>query len=155
MKRLCVVLIVALMATGCIGVGGSKKDVIGTEGLQISFIAKRDHTSGINALSGNFHTPQDHEDTLFNREIYREPFNRSEEGMLIGAFTPSSMIISLESIFVEKPGSTATLSLRSEVNSTPDGGWSILPNFDLAYANEIMDASYVITDGDFDYQAAP
>lgn len=153
MKRLCVVLIVALMATGCIGVGGSKKDVIGTEGLQISFIAKRDHTSGINALSGNFHTPQDHEDTLFNREIYREPFNRSEEGMLIGAFTPSSMIISLESIFVEKPGSTATLSLRSEVNSTPDGGWSILPNFDLAYANEIMDASYVITDGDFDYQA--
>jgi hypothetical protein len=126
--------------------------VLGT-GLQVSFIAKRNPSPGISALSGDFRTPQDHEDTLFRREIYREPFAQGGEGNLVGSFTPSSMIISLESIFVERPGSTAVLSLTSHVNSTPDGGWRILPNFDLAYAKEIMEASYVIQDGVFDYQA--
>jgi hypothetical protein len=71
----------------------------------------------------------------------------------VGSFTSSSMIISLESICVERPGSTAVLSLTLHVNSTPDGGWRILPNFDLAYANEIMEASYAVQDGVFDYQA--
>ena len=38
------------------------------------------------------------------------------------------------------------------VNSTPDGGWRILPS-DLAYANKIMEASYAETRQVFDYQA--
>lgn len=152
-EKLCLLLIISLLATGCLGVGSGKKEVIGKDNLQISFIAKRDHSSGISALSGDYHTPQDHEDTLFTRDIYREPFNDGTQGELVKACTPSSMIISLESIFVEKPGSTATLSLSSYVNSTPSGGWTILPNFDVAYANEIMKAEYIISDGDFDYQA--
>lgn len=117
-------------------------------------MAKRGGVSGLALLSTNVSSPKDFEDNLFTPDIYREPFASEAQGELVGSFTPSSLIISLEGIQLEKPpGDTLMLSLTSEVNSTPDGGWSILPNFDLAYANEILNAAYAVRETDFDWQS--
>ncbi|HPT82652.1 MAG TPA: hypothetical protein PLM25_02080 [Limnochordia bacterium] len=117
-------------------------------------MAKRGGVSGLALLSTNVSSPKDFEDNLFTPDIYREPFASEAQGELVGSFTPSSLIISLEGIQLEKPpGDTLMLSLTSEVNSTPDGGWSILPNFDLACANEILNAAYAVRETDFDWQS--
>lgn len=153
MKRLAVLLVTALLLTGCLGGGSQDKRNPLAGQMQVSFIGKRDQVSGFRALSSRVNTPQDFEEQLFAPEIYREPFASDQQGELVNAFTPSSLIISLEGIQLEKPTAGQMLSLVSEVNSTPDGGWRILPNFDLAYSNEILDAAYAISDGDFDWQS--
>ena len=154
-RKLLLLCLVALLTTGCFGsaVRDSDKDVIATDGLKISFIANRGGNSGIQALSGNFHSPIDHVDKVFTRDVYREPYRSGNEGQLVGTFTPSSFIVSLGNIQVSNPRRSFPLSLRKRVDLSPDSSWGILPNFDLAYADGVLDASYIIKEGDFEYDS--
>jgi len=154
LKKFVAVLIVALLATGCFGriVRDNGKNAA-ADTLKISFIANRGDNPGIQALSANFSTPQDYADNVFSRDVYREPFRDGSEGKLKGSFTPSSLIISLDSIIVSSPAQSMPLSMSKYIRRSPQSSWGILPNFDLAYADEIIDASYIIEDGDFDYDS--
>lgn len=131
MKKFVAVLIVALLATGCFGriVRDNGKNAA-ADTLKISFIANRGDNPGIQALSANFSTPQDYADNVFSRDVYREPFKDGSEGNLKGSFTPSSLIISLDSIIVSSPAQSMPLSMSKYIRRSPQSSWGILPNFD-------------------------
>lgn len=88
MKRLAVLLVTALLLTGCLGGGSQDKRNPLAGQMQVSFIGKRDQVSGFRALSSRVNTPQGFEEQLFAPEIHREPFASDQQGELVNAFTP-------------------------------------------------------------------
>ena len=140
---LVMMLVMVLLLAGCDMLGDDITIIPDTDDprvgeLKVSFVGTR--SDGISAQVDS----RPHYD--FARENYDEPFRNEEEGELVGRFSPDSMIVQIEDIGVAHPNYSRPLLQMSL------GEQWILPSFDLVHSDEVIDASYIIDDGLYDFE---